>query len=975
MLLGATSVAAAPLQLLSSRNPAAPLPVAADGNSVAPVLSPDGRFVLFTSSANDLTPGGNGQMGLNLYEQDRASNTTALVSVNLNGLGGGNGDSMFGALSADGRYVVFQSDASDLLPGDTNGVTDIFVRDLVLGTTELISVAADGSWANGPSTDAAITPDGRYVAYLSAATNLVSGDTNRIRDVFVRDRLNQTTVLASVGAYGPGDVATPAITPDGRYVVFFSSAFGLAAGPATNSPGEIYVRDLVGATTTWASVNALSFALGILGTNSVPSYHPSVSDDGRYVAFKTGSTNGAGAALILQYDTAGLTTTVVATNALPSPQYSDDLFGPVMTPDGRFIAFTITNSICAAVSLWDSAGATNTIVSVDTNFNLPSHTISSAPVVSPDGRFVAFLSNAGGLVTNSVSSGFHLFVRDVGLGTTMLVDGDTNGVGSTDITGTVPVLSTNGPLVAFSAPDGSLVNSDRNGFFDVFVRDVARAATELTSQRDPDVVSRTGSGITVMSDVSISPDGRWIAFTSAAGDLVANDINLDQDVFLSDTLSGSNTLVSVGINGLAGFGGYSGSPVISANGRYVAFVSYATNLIANNVKSLNDVFRRDMLLGTNLLVSVATDGFHQGNGASSSPVMSQDGRYVAFMSAANNLASGAQGVFWRDLNAGVTTLLPGSAPTGLPPSMSADGRFVAYITPNTPQLRVWNAQSLTYTSVVTGTITAMALSPNGNRIAYRIGSQLTIVDLTTSTTLYSVTAPVQASVHNVLKWSDDGQFVAFTALTNLISSDVRTNSDIYIRDLTAGANALVSWNQGHTSGANADADWPVISGNGRYVVFRSKATDITPGITNIIPNFFLWDRLTGSNTLLTGRGPASDWSSWVSAPSISANGSLVAFQGWGTFASPDLNRVADGFAAILQPLVLMSAPNISDNSVTLDFGVTVGNTNTFTLLQADGLAGSWITNVGATLTTNGNAYRFAVPNDQAASRFYRIQAN
>src|SRR5262249_46230499 len=122
LFLIANSSGAAPLQLLSVRSPAVPLPAGGDGNSVAPAMSSDGRFVLFTSSANDLVPGGYNQFFMNLYLRDRMSNTTVLVSANTNGITGGNGNSIGGIASTNYRWIVFQSDASDLVPNDTNGV-------------------------------------------------------------------------------------------------------------------------------------------------------------------------------------------------------------------------------------------------------------------------------------------------------------------------------------------------------------------------------------------------------------------------------------------------------------------------------------------------------------------------------------------------------------------------------------------------------------------------------------------------------------------------------------------------------------------------------------------------------------------------------------------------------------------------------------------------------------------------------------
>ena len=184
---------------------------------------------------------------------------------------------MFGQVSANGRYVVFQSDASDLVPGDTNGASDIFLHDTYTGITRLISVAMDGGFANGASTDPFMTPDGTCVAFISSASNLVPNDTNGIPDVFVRDLITQTTWLVSVGALLPSGslnpiMATPVITPDGRYVAFFSLAKNLVPGVPGTSAGEVYVRDRVAGTTTWASTNAAAIVSAALGLSNAPAF-------------------------------------------------------------------------------------------------------------------------------------------------------------------------------------------------------------------------------------------------------------------------------------------------------------------------------------------------------------------------------------------------------------------------------------------------------------------------------------------------------------------------------------------------------------------------------------------------------------------------------------------------------------------------------------------------------------------------------
>src|SRR5438477_983608 len=201
------STTAAPFQLVSVLDPSQAPPAGGNGDSWGPILSADGRFLLFSSAANNLVTTSNGNAlpvlvapHLNVFLRDRAAGTTTLVSVNLTDTGGGNGDSIPTGISTNGRYACFESRASDLVPSDTNGVTDVFVRDLWSNTTALVSANLAGVPGSGICRGSAMTPDGRYVAFVSAATNLVAGDTNGIPDVFVRDLQASTTALVSVGA-------------------------------------------------------------------------------------------------------------------------------------------------------------------------------------------------------------------------------------------------------------------------------------------------------------------------------------------------------------------------------------------------------------------------------------------------------------------------------------------------------------------------------------------------------------------------------------------------------------------------------------------------------------------------------------------------------------------------------------------------------------------------------------------------------
>ena len=231
------------LQLLSQPDSSFAPSLSGGGDSTQPILSEDGRLVLFASTANNLAPATNNiplqaplYTCLNVYLRDRASNTTTLVSVNLTGTGGGDRDAWPAGISTNGQFALFESAAGSFVAGDTNNASDVFVRDLVNGTTILVSANTNGVGGNGDSYSSVMTPDGRYVAFTSAASDLVAGDTNVIPDVFVRDLQSGTTRRVSVGAMSAGATAfantsdSPAITPDGRYVAFYSLATNLVPG-------------------------------------------------------------------------------------------------------------------------------------------------------------------------------------------------------------------------------------------------------------------------------------------------------------------------------------------------------------------------------------------------------------------------------------------------------------------------------------------------------------------------------------------------------------------------------------------------------------------------------------------------------------------------------------------------------------------------------------------------------------------------
>ena len=257
----------------------------ANGDSKAPSISADGRYVAFQSDASNLVTGDTNSQE-DIFVHDLQTGTTVRVSTASDGTQA-NGDSQAPSISADGRYTAFQSDASNLVSGDTNGQWDIFVHDRQTGTTARVSTASDGTEANSRSWWPSISADGRYVAFGSHARNLVSGDTNGRWDIFVHDMQAGTTArvsIASDGTQAKQDSYTPSISVDGRYVAFQSQARNLVSGD-TNGAWDIFVHDLQTGTT--ARVSTASDGTEANGH----SQGASISADGCYVAFTSGAAN------------------------------------------------------------------------------------------------------------------------------------------------------------------------------------------------------------------------------------------------------------------------------------------------------------------------------------------------------------------------------------------------------------------------------------------------------------------------------------------------------------------------------------------------------------------------------------------------------------------------------------------------------------------------------------------------------------
>ncbi|HEX8375663.1 MAG TPA: hypothetical protein VF606_10840, partial [Geminicoccaceae bacterium] len=370
----------------------------ADDASFSPSLSANGRFVAFNSAATNLAPGTVGRLG-NIFVRDRRTGTNELISRGLRGVRVD--DSSFDPIiSADGRFVAFASRATNLVAGDTNDLFDVFLHDRRTGRTTRVNLGPRGAQDNGGAQRPALSADGRVVVFLSGASNLVPGDTNGHPDVFAYERATGRVTRVNVGPGGAAAEAPsynpPSISGNGRYVAFDSAATNLVPGTRHPRFTKVFVHDRATGRTELASVGPG----GVQADRRASLGSISPDPDGRYVAFSS-----------------------EATNLVPG-------FGHRVQV---FVHDRKTGGNVPASLGWDGAPSSQDAVQAK---------------VSADGRVVAFSAYATGLVPGDDKSNTEIFVRDRDAGTTERAAAGPGGVvpnsGSRS-----PALSADGRFVAF----------------------------------------------------------------------------------------------------------------------------------------------------------------------------------------------------------------------------------------------------------------------------------------------------------------------------------------------------------------------------------------------------------------------------------------------------------------------------------------------------------------------------------------------
>ncbi|WP_413612357.1 hypothetical protein [Bdellovibrio sp. HCB-110] len=781
------------------------------------------------------------------------------------------------SISADGSFLAWASDGTT-----SSGVTQILGLDISNGTRSAISLNSTNQIGNNYNNYPSLSGDGRYVLFVSAATNYVAGagsSTVFRNQLFVKDRQTGAVVLASsTDGTGPNQGNQSSlearISSDGNYVVFTTSSTNLIAG----MPGgtlQVHRKNLqTGIMELVSSTNGTVANRGNASSNK-----PQISQDGRYVVFSSNSTNlvaGSSGTQIFRKDmNVGTIVLVSSTDGTSANRGNSSSTEPQISDDGRYVTFTsgATNLVAGSSGsqIYRKDLNTGTIVlvsSVDGAAANRGNGASATSSVSADGSRVVFRSSSTNLVSGITIGYNQIYVKDLTANTIGLVS-SANGTGAQagDTNSDLPEISRNGRYVVFRSKASNLVSgTGATLYHKIFLKDLQTGVLQVASSLDSSAPALADSDVIFSR---MSPDARHVVFVSGAKNLVAGVTSLFPQTFYKDLQTGSIVLISSSDGSAANSGNsWSGDVDISANGRYVVFASSATNIMSGTTS--RQIFRRDLQTGSLELVS-STDGTvaNRGNSSSDNPRISSDGRYIAFTSWSTNLKAGvtggAQQVYLKDMNTQAISLVSsvdGTAATETDggaeqPSISADGTYVTFLSYST------NLKA--------------GLSGDGQVFRKNVLTQA--LDLASST---DGTGPNRSNGGcEYPEMSQDGRYTVFVCWATNFMAGLNFVGQVWKKDLNTGTLTLVSSTDGTSANKGTNDSYePSISADGRYVVFSTAAGNLYPG-TGVWYNIVRKDLVTNNIALMSSRDGtvASVFENYDTFNSqVSADGRYVLFE-------------------------------------------------------------------------------------------------
>ncbi|HAV60869.1 MAG TPA: hypothetical protein DCY13_00700 [Verrucomicrobiales bacterium] len=851
-----------------------------------------------------------------------------------------------------------------------------------------------------------MTPDGRYLVFQSAATNLVPAGTmppssNSLRTLIYRlDR--QTDQMRLINVFQPmiegsanaltnvsRDIVWPQISPDGQRVLF---ELGRSRHPASASWLNDAIEARMDTIFLWNAVNGVTDRVSVRQVDEVSQFanRPAMSDDGRYIAFaRTVQDVPVGDELV----DLGKMNVVVrdrqeSTNVVPiafhDPNAGNTEYTLVqgLSADGRWLLYSKSGWLYGGdfeaykhPQLWLHDVLTGAFNCITTNSALGEigNGISDSGTISADGNWTAYFSSSSNLVSGDLDTTMDVFLYDRIAETTTLVstqpewlgnfgersdappkltpDGryllyqavgvglfrydrvaGTNALVTTDVVGDEADISADGRFVAFTAKPSSIDPLDPNPHRNVYVHDFETGVTELASPRDPSVTLGTAMAGTSLETRGVSHDGRFIAFTSTL--LGVDDrANGQPLLWVRDTQLGTNILVSVDKDGAPLADGFGFREVqITADGRWVCFLSASSNLVAVDTNKADDVFLRDLVFNNTRLVSRSRTNTGSAAGHSFAPVLARDGSVVVFKSFAQDIAG--IGTWWdlylHELESNQNSLVTtnyyfGYRGDGLSNEadlhqISEDGRWLAFRTRDMSNFIPWapvstGSQQPVAIDLVTLARTWMGADSTGASLFNapvlssvrpgEDGSRFVIIgrDLSSATSVRAYTFDPVAGystlmTSNFVSLAWNGEDALILGRTNHPAS---SRSQLFRRGLYSGIEALIT--QAPVDGAPAGAhSYPLAVGpGGRYALFRSTAGNLALDDDNQLFDLFLHDSVLNVNILLsrsamTGKSADGNTSKAV----FTRDGNKVVFESFASDIVPgDANFDRDIFIVTL----------------------------------------------------------------------------
>lgn len=947
---------AGPTQLPSLASPPSPPSRSASGASSSPKVSGDGQTVVFASKANNLAPGDTNGAVSDIFARDLAANTTELLSVTPQGVSG-NGPSFSPVVSSNGRFVAFVSGASNLVTNDTNDAPDIFLRDRVAAVTTLISIARNGAGSgSGPSDSPILTPDGRFVGFQSWATNLVQRDVNGLPDLFLRDLQSGITTRISIPSTEPlvtslssGASRALALSADGSRAVFLSDARNLAPAPRGNTT-TLHVRDLAAGTTRMIDLlppQATRQKTTVVG-------NPTLSADGLWVAVyvQPPAAFGPPGMVRIHLGTPATTLERIAPSLntrTPFPIGSDSS-GPCLSEDGQTVVFEArrgspSNSVdqstvqaSPAVYAW-TPGSEPTLIS--TNIALAEVSVGPRPLgellaTSDTTEFVAFSGYQPSAIEPTLRSPLNLWVvHRPTLETRRL----TRAEFSDD--GPQPSFSADGRRVAFVSADSGLVPEDLNNASDVFLYDWNSGQLELVSVRADSLPSGTGAFPSVGARSGLSADGNQLVFSSVAPLGPDPDTNDAPDLFVWDLPTQTTRLASGRSEALGTGNGASLEPNLSGNGRWLAFLSTSTNLAGPPGNGAENVYLRDLVNGTTRLASIVAATGQPSPLPCSQPALSPDGRFIAFITRAalvpEDLRS-SDDLYLFDRDSGTVQLITTNAVTVAPlsglqgsanPRWTSDGRWIvfeslAHALTDDPifgsGIARWYARDMTrqttrllsdagIPNVLTEESLGAALSGDGTTVAFS-GSSPGTAGVTDILVRHLESWEITASVTNALRPRLDRAAQRLAYRSRPSSSKPGTNA-VRVLHIPSGESLPVDVAPDGTPPSALTRSFE-LDPDGRFVFFTSAATNLHPAARNGHTQLFARDLVARTTLLLSvnAEGHAAD--SAIGNFVVSGDGRTLAFTTFAANLAPtDLNQTADVYLVRLDSNPGGDAPVLS----------------------------------------------------------------